>query len=145
MLRKPKLLVTLTAGVALVASIAQAAIDLPSSSLRRSTFNDIVVVDGGVTVDEATLARQMAGRYPLRVVLSGRNGSYYVADRLTVWRDARLVAEIPDAGPWLLMDLPPGRYVLQGLFNGGVTQNRQVVVGANTGTTVHWVLPESVS
>jgi hypothetical protein len=124
---------------------ATAATQTPSGAwidLTPHQYNGMSAVSGGITIDESTAAKRMAPQYPLRVVLSGRGGAYQVADRMTVLRGDRVMAEIADAGPWLLMDMPPGRYTLRGEFEGR-TLTRTVNVGG-TGTTVHWVVPPSV-
>jgi hypothetical protein len=112
-------------------------------SLQPHDYNRIKVVSGGVTLDEAAAVKRMSRQYPLRVVLSGRGGDYYIAQTMTVTQGGRVLAEIPDAGPWLLIDLPPGRYTLQGRFEG-LSMSRDVTV-TGAGTTVNWVLPPSVN
>ena len=83
--------------------------------------------------------RRMASQYKLRVELSGQGGEYRVANRLQLVQGASVVADVPDAGPWLLLDVPAGRYTLVGDFAD--RQLRRDVTVAGTGTTVHWVLP----
>lgn len=116
----------------------------PSIELRPQMYAGVTVVNGGVTLDEAAMVKQMASRYPLRVVISGRGGDYYIAKTMTVSRNGQTVATIPDAGPWLLMDLPPGRYTLTGEFEG-IEMQRQVTVAQGGGTTVHWVVPATLN
>lgn len=115
----------------------------PLSDLQPQAYNHIKVVSGGVTLDEAAAVKRMAPSYPLRVVLSGRGGDYYIAQTMTVSQGGRVLAEIADAGPWLLIDLPPGRYTLRGRFEGLAMSRDVTVTGA--GTTVNWVLPPSVN
>ena len=74
--------------------------------------------------------------------ISGRGGDYYVADRLKVLQRDEVVAEIPDAGPWLLMDVPPGRYTLVGDF--GNTKIRRDVVVTTNGAKVSLLVPSKV-
>ena len=106
------------------------------------TYGSIGVVNGGANFDEADAIKRIQSRYPLRVEISGRGGNYYVADRLKVLQRDEVVAEIPDAGPWLLMDLPPGRYTLVGDF--GNTEIRRDVVVSNNGTKVSLLVPSKV-
>jgi len=108
------------------------------------TYGSVGVINGGANFDEADAIKRIQSQYPLRVEISGRGGNYYVADRVKVLRRDEVVAEIPDAGPWLLMDLPPGRYTLVGDF--GTTELRRDVVVSNngTGTKVSWVVPSKV-
>ena len=113
-----------------------------TSALQPKTYNQVSVVNGGVSLDEAAAVKRMANQYSLRVVISGRGGAYYVADKLSVMRQGEVVAQIPDAGPRVLMDLPPGQYQLRGEFNG--TQLRRDVTVGSSGTTLNWVVPPSL-
>jgi hypothetical protein len=105
-------------------------------------YSGIEVINGGVDLDVADAIERIQSRYKLALEISGRGGDYYVADNLKVMRGGDLVAEIPQAGPWLLMDLAPGRYTLVGDF-GGTEVKRDVVV-AQKSTKVSWVLPSSI-
>jgi len=100
-----KLVAALALGAAVAAPLALAA--QTSGELRTETINNVTIVNGGVGIDEAGLVKSMALRYPLRVVISGRGGDCHVGDRMSISRAGRLVAEVDDAGPWLLLDLPP--------------------------------------
>src|SRR5262245_3279305 len=118
-----------------------------SSAPAPQTYGKVAVINGGVDADQAAAIKRMApqSQYKLRVELSGRSGEYQVADQLRLLREqgGDVIAEIPDAGPWLLLDVPPGQYTLQGQF-GEQRVQRDVTV-AGSGTTVHWVLPATVS
>ena len=110
-------------------------------ALAPQSYGPVTVVSGGIGVDEAAAIKQMSSRYPLRVVMSRPDGHYRVAEWLAIARPGgSVVVEIEGAGPWVLADLPPGRYTLQATF-GGHEQRRSVVVGRD-GTTVHWVVPQ---
>ncbi|MFO1327349.1 MAG: carboxypeptidase regulatory-like domain-containing protein [Rubrivivax sp.] len=131
----------LTKAAALAATLAAALTVLPGAAGAAPaprTVNGITLVSGGVTIDEAVEMRQLARRYPLRLVISQPGGDYDVADRLSIWQGGRLLLELDDAGPWLLADLPPGRYALQADF-GGTTLSRPLTVAAGGGVT-HWVV-----
>jgi hypothetical protein len=102
-------------------------------------YDTLSVINGGASDEEADAIKRIAPQYKLRVELSGRGGEYDVADRLTIKRNGEVVAEVPNAGPWLLMDVPAGRYTLIGEFAD--RQVQRTVTVADAGTTVHWVLP----
>ena len=106
------------------------------------TYGDIAVINGGVDLDQADAIKRIQSRYNLRVEISGRGGDYYVADRVKLLQRDNVVAEIPDAGPWLLMDVPPGRYTLVGDF--GSTEIRRDVNVSSHGTKLSWVVPSKV-
>lgn len=106
-------------------------------------YNNIKVVSGGVSLDEADAVKRLAPDYRLRVILSGRGGEYQVAHSLAVVKQGQVIARIPDAGPYVLMDLPVGHYTLEGEF-AGLSMSRDVDV-TWAGTTLNWVLPSSVN
>jgi hypothetical protein len=107
-------------------------------------FGNVSVINGGSDLDEAERLRRMSPQYPLSVVFSVRDGDYAVADQFVIRLDGQPVAEVPNAGPWLLVDLPPGRYSLQADFQGRVVE-RPVTVSRNAGgSTVYWMAPASV-
>jgi len=114
-----------------------------SAAPAPQAYGRVQAINGGVDSDQATAIKQMAPQYKLRVELSGRRGEYEVADNLKLTQRGETVAEIPDAGPWVLLDVPPGHYTLQGQF-GEQRVQRDVRV-AGSGTTVHWVLPATAS
>lgn len=142
-IRTRYLLSTLGLSAALSAGIPSAFAQDAGPAPAPQVYGSVTVVKGGVTVEEADAVKRMAAAYPLRVVISARGGSYHIPDQLTVWRHGERVAEIPDAGPWLLMDLPAGRYTLQGNFGGTLLQ-RDVTVSRSP-QTVHWVVPAGLS
>lgn len=103
-------------------------------------------VSGGVTLGEAARMKRLMADYPLRIVLSDARGEYAVASRLRILRDdgarrGETVAELSDAGPYVLVDLPPGRYTLQADI-AGLSRSREVVV-ARGGATVRWAVPDA--
>lgn len=130
-------LAPLTAALALCAALATAAHAQDDEALVPLRIGSVTVVNGGAGLDEAAAIKRLSGQYPLRIVFSLRNGDYDVADRLEVMRGGERLAQVDNAGPWLLMDLPPGRYTLRGEF-GGRTEQRDITIGRG-GQTVHWV------
>ena len=110
---------------------------------QPQSYTGIQVINGGVDLDQAEAIKRIQSRYPLRVEISGRGGNYYVADRIKVLQGSDVVAEISDAGPWLLMDVPPGRYTLVGDF-GSTEVRRDVTVPTHGGAKVSMVVPAKV-
>jgi hypothetical protein len=101
------------------------------------------VINGGADLDQAAAIKRIAPQYKLRVEMSGRGGQYYVADRLQLMQRGQVIADVPDAGPWLLFDVPAGEYTLLGDFAD--KQVKRGVTVAASGTTVHWVLPSGLN
>ena len=108
------------------------------------SYGAVTVVNGGTDLDEAELFKKAAPQYPLRVVFSVRGGDYAVADQFKILQNGTVIAEVPSAGPWLLVNLPPGRYTLQASFDGRMSERAFTVNRSGTGSTVHWVAPSSV-
>lgn len=133
-------LATLALSSAFFTVSAQTDVAEQLSTVQR--FGNVTVLNGGADLDEAERLRRMAPQYPLRVVFSVRGGDYAVADSFAILRDGQLVAEVPTAGPWLLIDLPPGRYTLQARFDGRLSE--RVFTAGRNGATLHWVAPASV-
>jgi len=71
---------------------------------------------GGVSEDERADLRRAASTYNLWLVTAMRGRGEYIANaRVTIWREPSRVAVLdkPLDGPWLLVDLPPGRYSVE--------------------------------
>jgi hypothetical protein len=103
----------------------------------------VTVISGGVDLDEAERMKQAAGRYPLRVVFSVPGGNYAVPQEFTLMQGTQTMLKIQSAGPWLLIDLPPGAYTMQARVEDRVL-DRAVTVNRR-GNTVHWVVPDANS
>lgn len=115
----------------------------PTVAPAPQRFGNVEVVNGGVDSDRAAAIKRLAPQYKLRIELSGAGGEYRVADRLQVRQKGQVITAVPNAGPLLLIDVPPGQYTLVSEFaDKQVTRN--INVAAN-GTTVHWVMPASVN
>ena len=107
---------------------------------ERQYIGEVGVVNSSPDVDDVKAARQVASEFPLSVEMSGPQGGYQVADELTVMRGDTVVAEIPHAGPFVSLDLLPGKYTLVGSF-GDKEISRDVTVAANQSRTLHMVAP----
>jgi hypothetical protein len=54
-------------------------------------------------------------RYPVRVEFSNAHNEYFANVEIAVWdRSGRPVVSVSCNGPWILLDLPPGRYRIEG-------------------------------
>lgn len=113
----------------------------PMASPMTQHQGAATLLSGGVTLDESMQMRRMMSQYPMRIVMSAPNGDYEIADSLTILRNGEVVAQLSEAGPYVLADLAPGRYTVQASF-AGVSQTRAVSVGGG-GTTLHLVVPTS--
>ena len=109
---------------------------------QKLAFGRVSIVNSGPDLDEVERIKRMSHAYSLRVAFSGKGGDYYVADRLLLKQRGEVLAELSNAGPWLLIDLPAGSYELQAEF-GNQTLRRMVNV-VRGGITVQWVVPNSI-
>jgi threonine dehydrogenase-like Zn-dependent dehydrogenase len=101
----------------------------------------VTVISGGVDLDEAQRMKQASGRYPLAVVFSVPGGNYAVPSEFTLMQGGAAMVKIPSAGPWLLIDLPPGAYTLKAKVDDRVLE--RAVTVSRKGSTVYWVVPDS--
>jgi hypothetical protein len=116
----------------------------PGDALPMPTeFGSVTVISGGVDLDEAERMKQAAGRYPLRVVFSVPGGNYAVPDEFALMQGGNTMVKILSAGPWLLIDLPPGAYTLQARVDGRILE--RTVNVTRRGSTLYWEVPDSTS
>lgn len=86
---------------------------------------------GGITDDERTELRSQVERHSLWLVTAvSRTGAYLADVRVRLWDERhRLVFDDSLSGPWLLIDLAPGRYDIEATF-GDQTQRRATTLHA---------------
>ena len=104
-------------------------------------IGDVAVLNGGGSADDVTYVKSRAGEFSLQILFSGPGGQYGVADKVTVRNSSRDVVSVADAGPYLMLKVPPGRYTVEAEFEGAVEQ-RSVTVG-NGLTRVNWNTPKA--
>jgi hypothetical protein len=118
---------------------AQTSPGTPVGPLVQHSPSGIDYLSGGAGEEErATMATRQA-ELPFKVVLSGAGGEYVVADRLSVIAPQGELLTVRDAGPLLMMRLPPGSYTLEATWQGR-TERRPIRVGAPS-QTIEWRLP----
>lgn len=101
--------------------------DLPA--VQR--HGEVSYLTGGVGVNQATAFKQEADRYPLAIQIARRAGgqNQYTAGAEVAISDSsgRAMLQTQAQGPFLLADLPPGRYQVEVSLDGK-TQRRDVTV-----------------
>lgn len=105
---------------------------VPVCALERgATADGWPYVAGGFGLEEREELEQMRRDFRLRVITAARGSGAYVAGVRLRLADAsgRGVFDREVDGPWLLIDLPPGRYALRASL-GGETFDQQVTLGA---------------
>lgn len=75
---------------------------------------------GGVSVDDLRELERHKDRYTLWITTAARGSGAYLADVQVRITDARgaLLFNQPIPGPWLFIDLPPGRYTVEAAHQG---------------------------
>lgn len=103
----------IAAGIALLSVPPAHALELPQVFAHGA----VSYVSGGVGADEATAMKEAARSFPLEIMFvekaeSGRRA--YSADNQVVVLDAggNTVLNTSSDGPFMLIDLPPGRYTV---------------------------------
>jgi hypothetical protein len=93
-------------------------------------------LNGGVGDEERAAMTARQRDFPFKVVLSGTGGEFVVAERLSVSTPQGELLVIRDAGPIVMIKLPPGQYTLEATRKGR-TERRSVRLAAPA-QTLEW-------
>ena len=126
---------------AALAQTADAAADsgAPPPPQVRSV-GGVEYLNGGAGEEARAAIDAQRGAFPLRLVFSVASGAYVVADHVDVSGTNGKVLGVDNAGPMLLVKLPPGDYTVDASY-GGRSERRKVRVVRET-TTVNLRWPE---
>jgi hypothetical protein len=138
----PQHLVAALLAASAVAAHAQPDPGAPPPPTVQRAGNIEYVNGGGGTEMRDAIARLESG-YTLKLVFSDTTGAFAVADRLAIRGATGELLGIPNAGPWVLVKLPAGRYTLDASM-GGQTQQKTLIVGAKL-QTVNWSWPAAAT
>jgi hypothetical protein len=97
-------------------------------------------IHGGAGEEARAAIDAQRGAFPLRLVFSVGSGAYVVADHVDISGAKGKVLGVDNAGPMLLVKVPPGDYTVDASY-GGKTERRKVRVGRDV-ATVQWRWPE---
>ncbi len=124
----------------LVAAHADEGVMPPEHTQGAVTF-----VSGGIGKDESEAMKRAASRYSLSIEMASTASprAQYVSDVKIDIRDQRgaTMLSTTSDGPFLLANLPPGRYSINAERNGK-SQQRNVVVGSGAHPRVMFSFPE---
>jgi len=104
---------------------------------------DVHYITGGVGADEAKAVRAESVKYPLSLTFLLRNGTKdeftsQVKVEITKGAGAPVFSATSD-GPFMLIDLPPGKYRVTAVCNGRKkTQEVELHKGHHAGMTFEW-------
>jgi hypothetical protein len=116
-----------------VAALAETGASLP----QVQELGGVTYLNGGASLGEVAYVNSRAGEFTLQILFSGRGGEYGVADKVSVRSGQRELISVPDAGPYLMLKLPPGRYTVEASFKGA-TEQRAVTIGNSGVSKVNW-------
>ena len=110
----------------------------PAPQVRSE--NGVEYLNGGAGEEARAAIDAQRGAFPLRLVFSVASGAYVVADHVDVSGANGTVLRVDNAGPMLLVKVPPGDYTVDASY-GGRAEQRKVRV-ARTSTTVNLSWPD---
>lgn len=113
---------------------AAAAEDPALPPLQHS--GDIGYISGGIGVEESRAMKAEAGRHPLSLTFVSRidgRDSYSAPEQVTILKaDGAPVLDLKPDGPFLLVDLPPGKYrISAGSAQRSRTQTVEITRGGH--------------
>jgi opacity protein-like surface antigen len=132
-------------GLVVISAFAAAAHADDGTLPPERSQGSVTYVSGGIGKDESDAMKQAASRYSLIIEMASPASprAQYVADVKIDIRDQRgaTVLSVTSDGPFLLANLPPGRYTVNAAKNG-TTQQRNIVVGSGAHPRLMFSFPE---
>lgn len=112
----------LVGGLAVLALSAQAA-EQPLPEPEQ--VGDVKILTGGVGDAAQQAIREQADGYSFWLTLTGRDGVYLADVQVRIENEkGEEVLETTTEGPFLLADLPPGRYAVRAMADGRRAERR---------------------
>ena len=131
-------LVAATTAGAAEPDLSKTTLDATAASVlpKLQNANGIDYMNGGSGTEGVDYMKARGKEFSLQITFSGRGGEYGVAEKLVVASAGRELISVADAGPLMMLKLPPGNYTVEATFKG-VIEKRSVAVG-NGVTKVSW-------
>ena len=96
-----------------------------------SASEAVKYLSGGAGDEERSQLMAQWPQFPLLIVFSAAGGAYAVADGVRVSNaQGALLLEVAQAGPLLMVNLPPGEYRIQARIGAAAPQERSLRLGA---------------
>jgi hypothetical protein len=133
-------------GLAVAAALAAG--DAAAEPVRGKTEAGIAYAMGGATVSDLQALERHKDRFSLWITTAAKKTGAYLADvQVRITRaDGRLMFNAPIPGPWLFIDLPPGRYRVEATHRGmPQTRTTQIQPGDRHQLLFHFDDPAEVS
>ena len=103
---------------------------MAQTTLAEKNYGNIVYVSGGIGDEERDEIRSRERNFNLKLLFAERDGSYLGdVDVVLLNTKGNTVFEAKSVGPFLLIQLPGGSYVIQASMNGQ-RQQRKISVPA---------------
>jgi hypothetical protein len=96
-------------------------------------------LNGGAGDEERAAMAARQREFPFKVVMSAAGGEFVVTDKLSVSTPQGELLAIRNAGPIVMIKLPPGQYILEASWQGK-TERRSVQL-ATSAQTLEWRFP----
>lgn len=115
---------------------------IPLPELVAHTAGDVTYISGGIGQGEAAKIKQLAKSYPLEIVcvqkVSGTES--YIANVKVEIVDAKgnIMLDVVTEGPYLLVNLPRGSYIVSADYNGVVKHSRVSISGKHKRLVHAW-------
>ena len=138
------LLASLALGALLVTAFNAGA----GATTRGKTQNGLDYATGGVTVAELRSLAADRDKYGLWVTTAAKGSGAFLSDvRLRITDATKaVVLDTTMTGPWLFVDLAPGRYTIEATMDGQEqTRKTQVEPGAHHQAILYFESPAQVS
>lgn len=86
-------------------------------------------IAGGIGTEEVDALRQQAPAYSLQLITAARTGAYLANTHVRIVNAGdSLVLDTTIDAPWLLVDLPAGRYTVRATHAAGGTVERRLTI-----------------
>ncbi len=117
-------------------AMAQTSTDSSEQPMVQRSGAGVDYISGGASENDRESMAARRGEFPLTVMMSMPNGELAVADRLSVLTPQGSLLIVRDAGPVVMIKLPPGPYILEASYQGRI--ERRSVVVASSAQTLNW-------
>jgi hypothetical protein len=114
--------------------------DAQSPLPQQQTQSGVAYLNGGIGDDESQYIKSSMKDYTLGLLFSRAGGEYVASVAVTI-KDAKgaTAFEVPSAGPYLLVKLPPGKYSVVANYQGDSKTQPVTVAGpVKTPVSFQW-------
>jgi hypothetical protein len=110
------------------ASLALAAVTAHAAVVEGRTSEGHRYVTGGIGTDEVEALRQEAPAFSLQLITAARTGAYLAGTHVRITGPGNnVVLDTTLDAPWLLVDLPGGRYTVRATHSGTTVEQRLTI------------------